>query len=128
MARRADLDTAWERAVYTMFLIAEVHPFIDGNGRIARIMMNSELVTGGQCKIIVPTAFRSEYLSGLRRLSRDGDPSIFVKSMRFLHDYSAQVDWTDDATADADLRLTNAFEEEDDAPRLRLLRPSARDS
>ena len=31
------------KAIYMMFLISEVHPFQDGNGRLARIMMNSEL-------------------------------------------------------------------------------------
>jgi len=27
-----------------MFLVSEVHPFLDGNGRIARVMMNAELI------------------------------------------------------------------------------------
>jgi fido (protein-threonine AMPylation protein) len=121
--RLAELDTAWERAVYTMFLVAEVHPFTDGNGRIARVMMNAELVAGRQAKIIVPTGFRGDYLSALRRLSRDDDPSVYIKALRFLHDYAAQIDWTTIDTAEADLRTTNAFEESDDAPRLRLLRP-----
>ena len=31
-----------------MFLVAEVHPFADGNGRVARVMMNAELIAGGQ--------------------------------------------------------------------------------
>jgi hypothetical protein len=31
-------------AAYIMFLISEVHPFLDGNGRMARVMMNEELV------------------------------------------------------------------------------------
>lgn len=121
--RLAELDTAWERSVYTMFLVSEVHPFTDGNGRIARVMMNAELVAGQQSKIIVPTGFRSDYLSALRRLSRDDDPSVYIKALRFLHDYTAQIDWTTHDTAEADLRSTNAFEETDDAPRLRLLRP-----
>lgn len=121
--RLAELDTAWERATYTMFLVSEVHPFTDGNGRIARVMMNAELVAGRQSKIIVPTGFRSDYLSALRRLSRDDDPSVYVKALRFLHDYTAQIDWTTHDTAEADLRSTNAFDETDDAPRLRLLRP-----
>ena len=101
----------------------EVHPFADGNGRIARVTMNAELVAGQQSKIIVPTGFRSDYLSALRRLSRDDDPSVYIKALRFLHDYTAQIDWTTHDTAEADLRSTNAFEETDDAPRLSLLRP-----
>ncbi len=120
--RLASLDTAWERAVYVGFLVAEVHPFVDGNGRTARVMMNSELVRGGQSKIIVPTGFRGDYLMSLRRLSRADDPSLLVKSMRFLHDYTHQIDWSTHASAMADLRSTNAFEEESDSPRLRLLR------
>jgi fido (protein-threonine AMPylation protein) len=122
--RLAELDTAWERAAYTMFLVSEVHPFTDGNGRIARVMMNAELVAGRQSKIIVPTGFRSDYLSALRRLSRDDDPSVYVKALRFLHDYTAQIDWTTHDSAEADLGTTNAFAETDDAPRLRLLRPA----
>ncbi len=121
--RLVELDTAWERAVYTMFLVSEVHPFTDGTGRIARVMMNAALVAGHQSKIIVPTGFRSDYLSALRRLSRDDDPSVYIKALRFLHDYTAQIDWTTHDSAEADLRATNAFEETDDAPRLRLLRP-----
>jgi hypothetical protein len=39
----AALDTAFERAVYMMFLVSEVHPSDDGNGRVARVMMNAEL-------------------------------------------------------------------------------------
>ena len=121
--RLAELDTAWERAVYMMFLVSEVHPFTDGNGRIARVMMNAELVAGHQSKIIVPAGFRSDYLNALRRLSRDDDPSVYIKALRFLHDYTAQIEWSTHDTAEADLGTTNAFEETDDAPRLRLLRP-----
>ena len=105
-----------------MFLVSEVHPFTDDNGRIARVM-NAELVAGHQSKIIVPTGFRSDYLSALRRLSRDDDPSVYIKALRVLHDYTHQIDWDTHDTAEVDLRSTNAFEETDAAPRLKLLRP-----
>lgn len=118
--RFADLDTAWERAVYAMFLVADVHPFADGNGRTARIMMNSELVAGGQSKIIIPTVYRSDYLGSLRRLSRDDDPTVLVKALRFAHDYTAHLDWSSEDSAESTLRSTNAFEEDDDA-RLRMI-------
>lgn len=42
------LGSHFQRAVFRMFLVAEVHPFVDGNGRTARIMMNAELVSVGQ--------------------------------------------------------------------------------
>ncbi|HWL42911.1 MAG TPA: Fic family protein [Ilumatobacter sp.] len=120
--RLAALDTAWERAVYTMFLVAEVHPFNDGNGRIARVMMNAELVRGRQSKIIVPTGYRDGYLGALRRLTRDDDPTVLVRALRYLHDYTSQIDWTSFDSALGDLTSTNAFNDDEFGPRLRLLR------
>jgi Fic family protein len=38
-------------------MISEVHPFMDGNGRISRIMMNAELTAAGMPKIIIPTHY-----------------------------------------------------------------------
>jgi fido (protein-threonine AMPylation protein) len=37
-------DGPFRRAAFQMFLISEVHPFRDGNGRMGRIFMNAELV------------------------------------------------------------------------------------
>jgi Fic family protein len=69
------LHTPFQRAVYMMFLIAEVHPFADGNGRCARVMMNAELVTKDQARIIIPTIFRNNYLSALKALTHQASPS-----------------------------------------------------
>ena len=121
-SRLTNFDTAWERSVYISFLVSEIHPFTDGNGRMARIMMNAELVKGGQSKIVVPTGFRLDYLAALRRLSRHDDPTIYIKSMRFLHDYTQQINWSSHETALDDLTVTNAFEEASDSPILTLLR------
>jgi fido (protein-threonine AMPylation protein) len=41
------LPSPFARAVFMMFMVAEVHPFADGNGRAARIMMNAEMVMPG---------------------------------------------------------------------------------
>jgi Fic family protein len=42
-----------------MFLVAEVHAFSDGNGRLSRAMMNAELVSAGEQRIIVPPVYRA---------------------------------------------------------------------
>jgi hypothetical protein len=118
--RLAELDTAFERAIYVMFLVSEVHPFDDGNGRLARVMMNSELVAGAQSRIIVPTVFRDDYLGGLRRLTRQDDPSVLIKALRYGHDYTAAIDFATLERATVSLRATNAFNEPDGAERLRL--------
>ena len=47
------------RALFAMFLVSEVHPFDDGKGRVARVMMNGELLAGGQERLIVPSAGRA---------------------------------------------------------------------
>ena len=41
------LHTPFQRAVYMMFLISEVHPFTDGNGRCARVMVNHPALKDG---------------------------------------------------------------------------------
>jgi Fic family protein len=40
------------RAAFMMFLVAEVHPFSDGNGRIASVMMNA--VYREEARLIMP--------------------------------------------------------------------------
>jgi len=126
-ARLRDLDTPWERAVYTMFYVAEIHPFDDGNGRIARVMMNGELVADDETRIIIPTGYRNDYLGALRRLTRDDDPNVFVKAMRHAHDWTFGIDFDDVTSAAAQMESTNAFEDSDSGRRL-LLPPRARDA
>ena len=118
--RLPDLDTAFERAVYMMFLVSEVHPFDDGNGRPARVMMNAELVAGMQSRVIVPTVSRDDYLGGLRRMTRRDDPSVLIKTLRHAHDYTAQIDFSDLKRATETLQATNAFREPDSDHRLAL--------
>ena len=76
-----------------MFLISEVHPFVDGNGRIARIMMNAELVRSGEERIIIPTVFRGNYLSALKALSLNGQPTPLVRTLDFAQKWVAAIQW-----------------------------------
>ena len=120
--RLVDVDTAWERSVLAMFVVSEVHPFDDGNGRVARIMMNAELQAAGQMRTVVPTVFRDDYLGALRRLSRQDDPSVLVKALRFVNDWTARIDFSDLDGARDQMAATNAFEVAEDG--VRLLMPS----
>ncbi len=63
------------RGLFTHTLLVLVHPFNDGNGRTARIMMTKELVSAGQCRIVVPTIFRNDYIGALRALSGEAGPT-----------------------------------------------------
>ena len=89
------LPTGIKRAFFIHFLIAEVHPFDDGNGRIARIMMNAELVAHDLHKIIVPTVCRDNYLNGMRSASHHNKFRAITKVLHQLHQYTASVNWED---------------------------------
>lgn len=78
--RLSELEPGMARALYAMFLVSEVHPFDDGNGRLARLVMNAELSQAGQCRIIIPTLYRETYLDCLRALSREADPKPYIKA------------------------------------------------
>lgn len=83
------------RAILAMFLVSEVHPFTDGNGRLARLVMNAELSVVNSCRIIVPTLFREEYLDCLRVLTRNGDPKPILDAMQNIHAWTANFGYED---------------------------------
>jgi len=112
-ALMASLDDPIARAIYMMFLISEVHPFDDGNGRIARIMMNAELVHGGSSKIIIPTVYRDDYMLALRRLTRQRDASVFVRMMERASAFSHWLDPLDWEGMHAQLINASAYKESD---------------
>lgn len=104
------LATPFQRAAAIMFVLSEVHPFDDGNGRIARAFVNAELVASDEARIIIPTVFRDDYLTGLRTLSRAGEPHPFIKVLAFAQRWVAALDWSSLAAAETMMRATNAFE------------------
>jgi len=87
----AALNDPFAKAAFIMFMISEVHPFLDGNGRIARIMMNAELVTTNLSKIIIPNVFREDYLLSLRRLTRQQDPDPYIRILSRAHEFSSTI-------------------------------------
>ena len=81
------------RALMTMFVVSEVHPFIDGNGRTARLAMNCVLSAVGLSRIIVPTVYREDYLLPLKALSNNADAKPFVAAMTRIQSWSAAFDY-----------------------------------
>ncbi len=98
------------RALLAMFLVSEVHPFADGNGRLARLVMNAELTVVGSCRIIIPTLFREEYLDCLRVLTREGQPKPFLDAMQKTHEWTAAFNYDDLDKTISDMKTSNAFE------------------
>jgi len=115
------------RAVFLMFLVAEVHPFTDGNGRMARVMMNAELASAAQVRIIIPTVYRLNYLAALKGATHNDQFMPLVATLRFAQRYTARIDFTDRVTADRDLATTNALRDPQEAEDygVRLVLPPA---
>lgn len=105
----ARISDPFARALYAMFFLSEVHPFTDGNGRIARIFMNAELVAARQIRIIIPTVYREDYLSGLRAVTRTRQFPALYRVLDYARRYSAAVDFTSRASAEDDFGRTNAL-------------------
>lgn len=78
------------KAIFMMFMCSETHPFTDGNGRLSRIMMNAELSIANETRIVVPTAYREDYIMSLRKLSRQNNPDAFVDVFIKLQKFSAK--------------------------------------
>ena len=52
---------------------------MDGNGRTARFVMNSQLVTAGHPRVVIPVEQREEYMAALEQAREEGDVEGFVK-------------------------------------------------
>ena len=92
-----------------MFILSEIHPFLDGNGRLARVMMNAELVNADQSKIIIPTVFKDDYVGVLRKLTRQGETGPYIRMLEKAHEFSENI-FGDDMNEMRDhLEKSNAF-------------------
>ena len=67
------------RAILGHFIFVYIHPYMDGNGRIARFIMNSQFISGGYNWTIVPVESRNEYMAALEKASVNGDIADFTK-------------------------------------------------
>lgn len=121
------IEVPLHKATFMMFLVTEVHPFTDGNGRIARIMMNAELISSSEQLIIIPTVYRNNYLSALRALSLNKRPEPLIRTLDFAQKYTLSLDFSNFKKTCLFLQKTNALLDpnEAEASGLRLILPPA---
>lgn len=71
--RKADESTIAEALARLHARFEQIHPFLDGNGRTGRLILNLLLIRLGYPPAIIYKGDRSRYLAALRRADR-GDP------------------------------------------------------
>ena len=101
----------FSKAAYMMFLISEVHPFLDGNGRIARVMMNAELTAAGFSKIIIPTVYREDYIGALKQFTNQRKPDAYIRMMLRAWQFSSNIYGEDREEMEDVLNRSDAFKE-----------------
>lgn len=65
------------RAILGHFFFVNIHPYMDGNGRIGRFLMNAMLASGGYSWTVIPVDIRDEYMSALEEASINQDIAPF---------------------------------------------------
>jgi Fic family protein len=78
--------------------LVSIHPFVDGNGRTARLVMNLALLQNGYVVTIIPTILRADYINLLKVAQvepKDDKPFInFISTMVYesQKDYLRMID------------------------------------
>lgn len=66
------------RVVLGHFMFVYIHPYMDGNGRIGRFLMNVMLAAGGYPWTVIPADRRNDYMAALEEASVGGNIKPFA--------------------------------------------------
>ncbi|WP_297376156.1 Fic family protein [Acidiferrobacter sp.] len=72
------LSEPFDRAVFRAVSTVNIHPFLDGNGRITRLAAANVLGRAGKMRLMIPTVFREDYILALRAFS-NGNPVPVIR-------------------------------------------------
>lgn len=72
------------RSVLGHFIFVFIHPYMDGNGRMGRFLMNVMLASGGYPWTVIPVEYRQEYMAALENASVGLDIKPFAKFLANL--------------------------------------------
>lgn len=75
----ASEENALVRAILSHFFFVYIHPYMDGNGRTARFLMNVLFVTSHYPWSIITVDERATYMAALEKASIEGDITDFAK-------------------------------------------------
>jgi len=77
-------ESAAVRSVLGHFIFVYIHPYMDGNGRMGRFLMNVMLASGGYPWTVIPVEQRDKYMEVLEAASVDQDIEPFAKFLGWL--------------------------------------------
>jgi Fic family protein len=72
------------RVVLGHFVFVYIHPYTDGNGRIARFLMNTMMAAGGYPWTVIPLPERKAYMASLEKASVGEDIGPFADFLATL--------------------------------------------
>ncbi len=72
------------RVVLGHFVFVYIHPYMDGNGRMGRFMMNAMLASGGYPWTVIPVDRRNDYMAALESASVKQDIGPFARFLAEL--------------------------------------------
>lgn len=78
------------RAVLGHFFFVYIHPYMDGNGRLGRFLMNVMLSSGGYPWTVIPVQERNTYMSALEQASTNHDIKPFARFLAKLTEATLQ--------------------------------------
>jgi hypothetical protein len=82
------------RAVFYSILLWRVQPFEHGGERLARLVMNAELASVGQARILLPPCLRQRFVDLRERFRTGQGPDDYVRLLESLQRWSAALDAT----------------------------------
>jgi len=84
-------DHPIDKAIQAHYRLVTIHPFVDGNGRTARLLMNLLLIKHGYPPIIVSPKHRLQYINGLEKAQLGKGAEDYTHLMYKLLDRSFNI-------------------------------------
>lgn len=88
---KKDLDNEPIVAIMAHLKFVSIHPFADGNGRTARLLMNAILLKYGYAPIIVRPTDRKKYLSAIENYQNKNNEDAYLKFMLRILNRSMKI-------------------------------------
>lgn len=81
-----DREPSLETIAYSHLQLAKIHPFLDGNGRCARLVMNYNLLKAGYAPVTIPIERKHEYFACLEAFKVEKDITPFINFLSELEE------------------------------------------